>query len=129
MHISAYKLTKNELIPSLKILKKEFDIKEKKFKNIYKIGRTHLQDATPMTLGQEFGGFSQMIDNSLEYINLSLSSIKFLSQGGTAVGTGINSHPKFAKKSHNKYQIKLDINFTKLKIISNHNPLKMQLLI
>ena len=51
MHISAYKLTKNELIPSLKILKKEFDIKEKKFKNIYKIGRTHLQDATPMTLG------------------------------------------------------------------------------
>ena len=81
MHISTYKLTKNELIPSLKILKKEFDIKEKKFKNIYKIGRTHLQDATPMTLGQEFGGFSQMIDNSLEYINLSLSSIKFLSQG------------------------------------------------
>ena len=58
MHISAYKLTKNELIPSLKILKKEFDIKEKKFKDIYKIGRTHLQDATPMTLGQEFGGFS-----------------------------------------------------------------------
>ena len=115
MHISAYKLTKNELIPSLKILKKEFNIKEKKFKNIYKIGRTHLQDATPMTLGQEFGGFSQMIDNSLEYINLSLSSIKFLSQGGTAVGTGINSHPKFAKKISQQISNKVGYKFYEAK--------------
>ena len=115
MHISTYKLTKNRLIPSLKILKKEFDIKEKKFKNIYKIGRTHLQDATPMTLGQEFGGFSQMIDNSLEYINLSLSSLKFLSQGGTAVGTGINSHPKFAKKISQQISNKVGFKFYETK--------------
>ena len=68
-----------------------------------------------MTLGQEFGGFSQMIDNSLEYINLSLSSLKFLSQGGTAVGTGINSHPKFAKKISQQISNKVGFKFYETK--------------
>tara|TARA_B100000003_G_C10924484_1_gene368637 strand:- start:652 stop:2040 length:1389 start_codon:yes stop_codon:yes gene_type:complete len=115
MHISALKLVNRDLIPSLKLLKKELDKKSKSFSKIYKIGRTHLQDATPMTLGQEFGGFSQMVQNSIDFISSSSSALKFLAQGGTAVGTGINSHPKFAANISREISKKIGIKFYEAK--------------
>ena len=112
MHISCNLLVTNLLIPKMLILSKELNKKERKFKNIYKIGRTHLQDATPITLGQEFGGFSQMVQNSIQFIKESNKALTFLAQGGTAVGTGINSHPKFAKKFVNEVSKITKVKFT-----------------
>ncbi len=112
MHISCNLLVTNLLIPKMLILSKELNKKERKFKNIYKIGRTHLQDATPITLGQEFGGFSQMVQNSIQFIKESNKALTFLAQGGTAVGTGINSHPKFAKKFANEVSKITKVKFT-----------------
>jgi len=112
MHISCNLLVTNLLIPKMLILYKELNKKERKFKNIYKIGRTHLQDATPITLGQEFGGFSQMVQNSIQFIKESNKALTFLAQGGTAVGTGINSHPKFAKKFANEVSKITKVKFT-----------------
>jgi len=112
MHISCNLLVTNLLIPKMLILCKELNKKERKFKNIYKIGRTHLQDATPITLGQEFGGFSQMVQNSIQFIKESNKALTFLAQGGTAVGTGINSHPKFAKKFANEVSKITKVKFT-----------------
>ena len=112
MHISCNLLVTNLLIPKMLILYKELNKKERKFKNIYKIGRTHLQDATPITLGQEFGGFSQMVQNSIQFIKESNKALTFLAQGGTAVGTGINSHPKFAKKFVNEVSKITKVKFT-----------------
>ena len=112
MHISCNLLVTNLLIPKMLILCKELNKKERKFKNIYKIGRTHLQDATPITLGQEFGGFSQMVQNSIQFIKESNRALTFLAQGGTAVGTGINSHPKFAKKFANEVSKITKVKFT-----------------
>ena len=98
MHISVAQETINKLLPSLKILEKELDIKTKKFKNIIKIGRTHLQDATPLSLGQEFSGYQFQLKKCIERIEYALKEIYFLAQGGTAVGTGINSKKGFDKK-------------------------------
>ena len=112
MHISCNLLVTNLLIPKMLILYKELNKKGRKFKNIYKIGRTHLQDATPITLGQEFGGFSQMVQNSIQFIKESNKALTFLAQGGTAVGTGINSHPKFAKKFANEVSKITKVKFT-----------------
>ena len=95
MHIACNELIENKLKKSLINLKKELDIKTKKFKNIIKIGRTHTQDATPITLGQEFSGYlNQIIDNQKRLLNAQ-KEIQYLAQGGTAVGTGINSPKKF----------------------------------
>ena len=87
----------SNLLPALNELLKSLNIKTKEFSNIIKIGRTHLQDATPVTLGQEFSGYAQMIQNSIYKIEDSLKYIHYLAQGGTAVGTGINTHPDFGK--------------------------------
>ncbi|MBT4434683.1 class II fumarate hydratase [bacterium] len=111
MHISIYKLILNSLIPSLRILEKALGAKSKEFNRIIKIGRTHLQDATPITLGQEFGGYSSMIKKSISFIQESSKNLKELAQGGTAVGTGINSHPKFAKKVALEISKKIGIKF------------------
>ena len=83
--------TKKKLLPSLKNLNKELKTKISKFKNIVKVGRTHLQDATPLTLGQEFSGYYSQLNDCILRIETSLKEIFFLAQGGTAVGTGINS--------------------------------------
>jgi fumarate hydratase, class II len=100
MNIAAAEQIKNNLIPALKILHKALDAKAKKFKNIIKIGRTHTQDATPMTLGQEFSGYVQQISDNI--IRLSekgvLHGLMELAQGGTAVGTGINTRKEFGRK-------------------------------
>jgi fumarate hydratase class II len=98
MHISVAQETISKLLPNLKVLEKELAKKSKEFKNIIKIGRTHLQDATPLSLGQEFSGYQIQLKKCIERIELALKEIYFLAQGGTAVGTGINSKKGFDKK-------------------------------
>tara|TARA_B100001057_G_scaffold425849_1_gene449568 strand:- start:1574 stop:2989 length:1416 start_codon:yes stop_codon:yes gene_type:complete len=95
MHIAIALETKKKLLPSLKNLNKELKSKVSKFKNIVKVGRTHLQDATPLTLGQEFSGYYSQLNDCISRIETSLKEIFFLAQGGTAVGTGINSKKNF----------------------------------
>ena len=95
MHISVATETLKKLLPNLKILEKELRKKSIDFKRIIKIGRTHLQDATPLSLGQEFSGYYTQLKKSINRIELALKEILFLAQGGTAVGTGINSKKKF----------------------------------
>ncbi len=110
MHISVAKETISKMLPNLKILEKELKRKSNEFKNIVKIGRTHLQDATPLSLGQEFSGYHTQIKKSIERIEYALKEILFLAQGGTAVGTGINSNKNFDKKV-----VKEIAKFTKIK--------------
>ncbi len=98
MHISVAQDTINKLLPNLKILEKELKRKSTEFKNIVKIGRTHLQDATPLSLGQEFSGYHVQVQKSIRRIEHALKEIFDLAQGGTAVGTGINSKKNFDKK-------------------------------
>jgi fumarate hydratase class II len=98
IHVAAAIDVNKKLLPSLKLLEKELAVKVNKFKNIVKIGRTHLQDATPLTLGQEFSGYQTQIKNSIKRIEIALKEVYFLAQGGTAVGTGINSKKGFDKK-------------------------------
>ena len=97
IHIAASIEITKRLIPELNELKKSLDQKSKEFDNVIKIGRTHLQDATPITLGQEFSGYSKMVDNSINRIKSNLPFLYQLAQGGTAVGTGINTHKDFGK--------------------------------
>ena len=98
MHIAIAIETKNKLLPSLELLNKELKKKVSQFKNIIKVGRTHLQDATPLSLGQEFSGYQSQIQDCITRIKNALNEIYFLAQGGTAVGTGINSKKGFDKK-------------------------------
>ena len=98
MHIAIAIETKKKLLPSLEILNKELKKKASQFKNIIKVGRTHLQDATPLSLGQEFSGYQSQLEDCISRIKNALNEIYFLAQGGTAVGTGINSKKGFDKK-------------------------------
>ena len=98
MHVAIALQTHKKLIPALKKLEKSLEKKVNQFKDIVKIGRTHLQDATPLTLGQEFSGYHEQVKNSLSRINIALKEIYYLAQGGTAVGTGINSRKGWDKK-------------------------------
>jgi fumarate hydratase class II len=98
MHISIAIKTTQKLLPSLKILEKELFKKVKEFKKVVKVGRTHLQDATPITLGQEFSGYHSQLKKCIERIEKALDEIYFLAQGGTAVGTGLNTRKKFDTK-------------------------------
>ncbi len=95
MHISIAIKTNQKLLPSLKILEKELSKKVKEFNKIVKVGRTHLQDATPITLGQEFSGYHSQLKKCIDRIEIALDEIYFLAQGGTAVGTGLNTKKKF----------------------------------
>ena len=111
MHIAITMETKRKLLPSLILLRKELKKKVKNFKNIVKIGRTHLQDATPLTLGQEFSGYHSQIEESIQRIKEALNELYFLAQGGTAVGTGINTRKNFDKKIINQIKRYTKINF------------------
>tara|TARA_Y100000590_G_scaffold449153_1_gene586830 strand:+ start:350 stop:1738 length:1389 start_codon:yes stop_codon:yes gene_type:complete len=102
MHIAIALQTKNFLIPSLNELNKELKKKVKQFSKIVKIGRTHLQDATPLSLGQEFSGYQSQLEKSIDRIKNALNEIYLLAQGGTAVGTGINTKKNFDKKIVNE---------------------------
>ncbi|MGJ9381959.1 class II fumarate hydratase [Salipaludibacillus sp. CF4.18] len=95
MHIAALKEVEDRLLPATQRLRKTFEQKAASFENVIKIGRTHLQDATPLTLGQEMSGWVHMLKRSEEMIAQSKTQLMHLAIGGTAVGTGINAHPKF----------------------------------
>ena len=111
IHIAVAMETRNKLLPSLLLLSKELKKKISKFKNIVKIGRTHLQDATPLTLGQEFSGYNNQVEEGISRIKNSLEEIYFLAQGGTAVGTGINTKKNFDKKIVKEIKKQSKINF------------------
>ena len=98
MHIAIAIETRSKLLPALEMLNKDLKNKTMEFRKIIKIGRTHLQDATPLTLGQEFSGYQTQIEDSIVRIKNCLNEIYFLAQGGTAVGTGINTKKNFDKK-------------------------------
>ena len=102
MHISIALETKKKLLPSLELLNSELKKKVSKFRNIIKIGRTHLQDATPLSLGQEFSGYQSQLEDCIFRIKNALNEIYSLAQGGTAVGTGINTKKNFDKKIINE---------------------------
>lgn len=98
MRIAEVVAVTDTLIPALEQLKGTLDAKAKAFADIVKIGRTHLQDATPLTLGQELSGYVAMLETNLKQINDALAYCRELAIGGTAVGTGLNSHPEFSQK-------------------------------
>ncbi|WP_250451985.1 class II fumarate hydratase [Caballeronia sp. ATUFL_M2_KS44] len=98
MHVAAAYAIVKHLVPSLKTLRATLDQKSKQFADIVKIGRTHLQDATPLTLGQEFSGYVAQLDQGIRHVEATLPHLYQLAQGGTAVGTGLNAHPEFAVK-------------------------------
>ncbi len=96
VHLAALDRTTNELLPALKKLERSLDRKAKQFKDVVKSGRTHLMDAVPVTLGQEFGGYAAQIRLAQERIESALVHVGQIPLGGTATGTGLNTHPKFA---------------------------------
>ena len=98
MHMAIAIRAKGKLLPSLKLLNNELKKKSKQFNKIVKVGRTHLQDATPITLGQEFSGYNSQLSKCIKRIEHALEEIYFLAQGGTAVGTGLNTRKGFDKK-------------------------------
>jgi fumarate hydratase class II len=98
MHIAAADRVKRALIPAIKEVHDAIDVKAKEFKDIVKIGRTHLQDAVPMTVGQEFSGWASLLERDIKRLNEVLDGLYDLAIGGTAVGTGLNAHPEFAER-------------------------------
>ena len=98
MHVACAEQVANDLLPALKHLHAALDAKAKAWDHIIKIGRTHTQDATPLTLGQEFGGYAQQVANGIERIEQTLPKLMELAQGGTAVGTGLNAPVGFAEQ-------------------------------
>jgi fumarate hydratase, class II len=98
MHVAAVIALERELKPAVKKLRDTLWKKAKRFAKIVKIGRTHLQDATPLTLGQEFSGYVAQLDHGLAHVDAALPHLCELALGGTAVGTGLNAHPRLAKK-------------------------------
>lgn len=99
MHMAAAIQVSRHVLPAVKHLRNGLDAKAREWSDIIKIGRTHLQDATPLTLGQEFSGFVHMLDQDMNRISYALNDVYELALGGTAVGTGINAHPDFAVKA------------------------------
>src|SRR6202051_1403410 len=102
MHIAAATETARKLLPAVKNLRDALDAKAREFVGIVKIGRTHLQDATPLTVGQEFSGWVSLLDRDMKRINEALDGLYDLAIGGTAVGTGLNTHPEFAERAARK---------------------------
>ena len=98
MHVAAMIALEREVKPAVKKLRATLDRKAKAFAKIVKIGRTHLQDATPLTLGQEFSGYVSQLDHGLAHLDASAVHLCELALGGTAVGTGLNAHPQFAER-------------------------------
>ncbi len=121
IHISSLQMVEEKLLPALELLNKSLSQKSLKFKNIIKIGRTHLQDATPITLGQEFSGYKEIVSKNIKRININKSFLMYLAQGGTAVGTGINTHKEFGKKIAKEISKK-----TKIKFIETKNHFESQ---
>jgi fumarate hydratase class II len=96
MHVAAVIAIREQLVPQLNVLKTTLNEKAQAFRDVVKIGRTHLQDATPLTLGQEISGWVAMLEHNLKHIDHGLPHLAELALGGTAVGTGLNTHPEYA---------------------------------
>jgi fumarate hydratase class II len=115
IHISALEAIERELLPALKQLQQALTAKAKAFDKIVKIGRTHLADATPIRLGQEFGGYARQIELGAERIREATHGLEELALGGTAVGTGINTHPEFPSRTIKKISEMTGLNFREAK--------------
>ncbi len=102
MHIAAAERVHGALIPAVKRVHQAIDAKARQFANVVKIGRTHLMDATPLTVGQEFGGWASLLERDVARLEQSLDGLYDLAIGGTAVGTGLNTHPEFAERAARK---------------------------
>ena len=102
MHIAAAERVHGALIPAVKRVQQAIDAKARQFANVVKIGRTHLMDATPLTVGQEFGGWASLLERDVARLEQSLDGLYDLAIGGTAVGTGLNTHPEFAERAARK---------------------------
>ena len=98
MHVAAVTAITQELLPSLSVLRATLDMKASQFDSVVKIGRTHLQDATPLTLGQEFSGYVAQLNHAETAVEVTLTPLHELAIGGTAVGTGLNTHPEFGNR-------------------------------
>ncbi|HRB98092.1 MAG TPA: class II fumarate hydratase [Nitrosomonas sp.] len=98
MHVAAIQELHHRLKPAIRVLRETLSTKAAAFSGIVKIGRTHLQDATPLTLGQEFSGYVAQLDHGLKHVQASMAHLYELALGGTAVGTGLNAHPEFAER-------------------------------
>lgn len=129
MHIAAVLAIKTELLPALKLLREGLALKMEEFKAIIKIGRTHLQDAVPLTLGQEFSGYVAQLDHCYTRIEEAMSELYPLALGGTAVGTGLNTHPDFAAKASHHLALLTGLPFVdaenKFQALASHEPMVM----
>src|SRR5438270_4210359 len=101
MHIAAAEQMQ-KLLPEVRRLRDAIDAKAREFADVVKVGRTHLQDATPLTVGQEFSGWASLLERDIERLETALPGLYDLAIGGTAVGTGLNSHPEFAVRAASK---------------------------
>ena len=111
IHVAAAQLLHKQLLPSLQTLHDALDEKAKAFDDVVKIGRTHLQDATPIRLGQEFSGYASQVAHNIRHLENLAWHLQELAQGGTAVGTGINTHPEFGQRMAAKLSELTDIAF------------------
>ena len=102
MHIACVQQVMKDLLPALDALARSFEIKAQRFAGVVKVGRTHLQDATPITFGQELSGYASQLRHAMRRIDHALQEVMTLAQGGTAVGTGLNTHPDFAQRFADK---------------------------
>jgi fumarate hydratase class II len=125
MHIAAAREMARRLIPTLRHLHDALAAKAKEFADIVKIGRTHLQDATPVTLGQEFGGYTAQVAAGIARVEMGLKGLYPLAQGGTAVGTGLNTHPRFAEMFAKEVAVITKLPFTsaadKFEALASHD--------
>ena len=111
MSVAAVEVLTREILPKVLALRQELDGKAKAFRDIVKIGRTHLQDATPLTLGQEFSGYVAQLDHGLKHVEAAIPHLAELALGGTAVGTGLNAHPEYAVRVAKKLAELTDLPF------------------
>jgi len=127
MHIAAAEEIAHRLIPALTHLLEALDQKAKEFARIVKIGRTHTQDATPLTLGQEFSGYAAQVKAGIAHCRLALKEVYPMAQGGTAVGTGLNAKPQFARRVAKKIAALTGIPFVtapnKFEVLASHDAL------
>lgn len=126
MHIAAVEEIHNNLLPAVKKMKDALNEKAKAFSNIIKIGRTHLMDAVPLSLGQEFSGYVAQLEDDLSWLKEAEKDLLPLALGGTAVGTGLNAHPQFAEKAVKKIAEMTHLPFVtarnKFAALASHDP-------
>jgi fumarate hydratase class II len=111
IHVAGAEAMKTDLLPALAVLAEKLEAKARAFDSIVKIGRTHLQDATPIRLGQEFGGYAAQIRNAMVRVEKAIKALCPLAIGGTAVGTGINTHPEFGRRVAAEIALETGIEF------------------